>query len=570
MERAELLQQKLENWCAISIRALADQPSAHFRGRQLIINEHAIELRAPYLQLDVATNNVKELRGVPDAIAHRLCFNNPKIHADLLPNSSLQRLIFELLEQLRTESLTPIKLRGVPTNLRNRFLFWARQVAASSLVENDIGLLIYTLTVMAWSRLHTAPIPEQIEEVIEATRWGLAEKVGSLLRALKQHRSDQRTFANYALKIAQIIEDMTGKLIAEDASGATQKLTSLINDKTLNLSWLESDHQTIQAQLGVAEPDAIDHLNTEVNYAIFTREFDRECNVTSLIRNNQLNKLRIKLDKLIQERSVNTHRIARYLKQRIAHPITSGWLFGEEQGYLDAARLATLVTSPNERKLFRRESNQNNSHCAVCILVDNSGSMSHHNETVAVLIDTLAKSLEQAGIGSEILGFTTGDWNGGRSLQQWQKAGKPESVGRLNSLQHTIYKDSETPWRRARRAIAGLLRTDLFRESIDGEALQWASARLALRPEKRKILLVISDGSPLDTATIKHNGKHYLDFHLAHVTRTLEQRQDIQLCAIGVGLDMSTYYQRNLPIALNNELVTKDYLAIADLLATAK
>ncbi len=571
MERLEVLQQKLEHWCAASVRALSGQPTVHYRGHNLYLGEKHLALRAPYLHLDFSTHNAHQLRGVADAIALRLFYSDDVLHSSKSPESPLQQLVFELLEQLRTEALVPDKFVGMRKNLRNRFIFWATQASTSKLVENDIGLLIFALIVMAWSRLLSESIPEHIEDVIESTRWGLAESIGSQLRELKRIKHEQQAFAATALLVAKTISDMANEQSSngEDQEDAAAQLQKLADSKQLNLKWLENDSEQVQNQFGIMAPNALESIPDGFVYQVFTKEHDRELAVTQLIRTAQLRKFRLQLDKRIRQQSLNTHRVARYIKQLVASPTLSGWSFGQEQGYLDAARLTRLVTSPEERRLFRREDQRSESDCAISILIDNSGSMNHHNETVAALADNLAKALELASVRCEVLGFTTREWNGGQVTKDWLAAGSPDNPGRLNAIQHTVYKEFETPWRRSRPAIAGLLRTDLFRESVDGEALEWASQRLALRPESKKILIVISDGSPMDTATVSANHERYLDHHLAQVCRNIERRPDLKLCAIGVGLDLSAYYQHSMSITLDNELTTNDYLAMAELLHRA-
>jgi hypothetical protein len=283
----------------------------------------------------------------------------------------------------------------------------------------------------------------------------------------------------------------------------------------------------------------------------------------------KLAKRRALLDKRLRKQGVNADRLARYLKHLISSPDRAGWEFGLEEGYLDSARLASLITSPNDRRLFKKEQVQAASDCVVSILIDNSGSMNHHNDVVAAMIDTLARALELAQIKTEILGFTSTEWHGGRVLKEWAKAGKPESPGRLTSTCHNIYKAAETPWRRSRPAIAAMLKTDLFREGVDGEALEWAVARIEVRPEMKKIIIMVSDGSPMDTATHAANSDRYLDQHLSYVANAVQRRPDIQLCAFGVGLDLSAYYRESMEISLSDELGTQDFMGIADLLARA-
>lgn len=571
MERQEVLQQKLEQWCAASIRALAGEPTAQYRGRYLVLKDQPLVFQAPYLHLDLETHDETKLRGVADAIALRLRHSDQQLHVSLCPDNPIQRLVFELLEQLRTESLAPDNMPGMRGNLQRRFLYWANLAANSPLVENSVGLLIYTLNIMCWSRLLKLAIPETIEETIEATRWNLAETVGKPVRAMTMVTHSQQEFSEHALSIAHIVNAMI-----EDASGpddqpddVNQTARILSNAKLLNLQWLDADGLSLEQRFAVSSAKEISHPKKEYEYQVYNRAYDKEVRAEKIIRLAQLKKMRIQLDKHIRQQSINSHRVARYLQQLVASPAIAGWSFGEEEGYLDASRLARLVTSPNDHKLFRKLDHKPNADCIVSIVIDNSGSMTHHNMAIAAMVDTLAKVCELANIKSEVLGFTTVEWNGGKVAKEWASAGKPDNPGRLTSLCHTIYKAAETPWRRARPLIAGLLKSDNFREGIDGEALEWAVERIENRPETRKIIIMISDGSPMDSATHAANDERYLDQHLALVAAAVEARPDINLCALGVGLDLSTYYRESMSISVDSELFTKDFMAIADLIQRA-
>jgi cobaltochelatase CobT len=571
MERLEVLQQKLEQWCAASIRALAGEPTAHYRGHYLLLKEQPLLLCAPYLHLDLETHDAAKLRGVADAISLRLLHSDQQLHASLSPDNPIQRLVFELLEQLRTESLAPDNMPGMRTNLQRRFLYWANKAGSSALVENSVGLLIFTVNLMCWSRLLKLAIPETIEDTIEATRWKLAQTIGKPLRAMSSVTHSQQQFSEHALDIARIINTMI-----DDASQASDQdddvnktVRILSNAKFLNLQWLDADGLSLEQRFAISSAEKVSQTQSGFNYQVYNRAYDKEVKAERIIRIAQLKKMRIALDKHIRQQSVNSHRVARYLRQLVASPALAGWSFGEEEGYLDSARLARLVTSPNDRKLFRKLSHKPNSDCVVSIVIDNSGSMTHHNMAIAAMVDTLAKIFELANIKTDILGFTTVEWNGGKVAKEWARAGKPANPGRLTSLCHTIYKSAETPWRRARPAIAGLLKSDNFREGVDGEALEWAVKRIESRPEARKIVVMISDGSPMDTATHTANDDRYLDQHLAQVAAIVEARPDISLCALGVGLDLSAYYRESMSISVDNELLTKDFMAIADLIQRA-
>lgn len=571
MERHEVLQQKLEHWCATSVRALSNQPSVHFRSHHLIVDDKPFILQAPYLQLDFSTRDSKKLRGVADSIALRLLHSDFEEHQERLPESVVEKIIFEQLEQLRSESLASASLPGMHTNLHTRFLYWAKQVAASPLVENSIGVLLFTVIIVSWSRLHAQAIPEQIEEQIEATRWGFNDEIKHHLFRLSKCRYDQGQFAGHALAIAKEVSLMIDSSNPDQSDYTALKgsVRELAKSKNTNIQWLEIDGSSLEQHYGISRAQEISKTEQVSDYKIYTRAYDKVVSAGKTIRAAQLAKLREQLDKRIRKQSVNTNRVARYIKQLLSSPQRGGWEFAQEEGYLDAARLAKLLTSPEDRRLFKHEQTSAASDCVVSIVVDNSGSMNHHNDVMAALVDTFVKALEMADVKTEVLGFTTTEWNGGRVLKEWTKAGKPENPGRLTSTCHTVYKAAETPLRRARPAIAGMLKTDLFREGVDGEALQWALERIEKRPEKDKIVMMISDGSPMDTATHAANSERYLDQHLSYVANSIERRPDVRLCALGVGLDLSAYYRESMSISLNDELKTKDFLAMVGLLKHA-
>ena len=425
MERHEVLQQKLEHWCAASIRAIANQATVHYRGHQLVIDDKPLGIQAPHLQLDLATHDNTKLRGVADGIALRLIHSEQDMHGQLKPVSELQQLVFELLEQLRCEALAPERMPGMRANLRQRYLYWANQAAASKLVENSVGLLIFSIAIVSWSRLQKEIIPALIEDLIEGTRFSFSSNLREYLSAMVKSKHDQRGFAEHALQIAAEIELMVESVASDEGadSQALQNLKKLLNSAVLGSQWFDSDASKLQAGLAegfaVSQVSTIDSASSDFEYQIYCRDYDKVVIATESIRPAQLAKLRTQLDKRLRQQSVNVHRVGRYLQQLISQPKLSGWSFGEEEGYLDAARLSRLHCSPDEIRLFRKEQSKPASDCIVSILIDNSGSMTHHNEAIAALVDTLAKALELAQITTELLGFTTNEWNGGQVLKQW-------------------------------------------------------------------------------------------------------------------------------------------------------
>src|SRR5690606_12580221 len=251
---------------------------------------------------------------------------------------------------------------------------------------------------------------------------------------------------------------------------------------------------------------------------------------------------------------VNAARLARTLRAVLAQPQRNGWRFGEEEGVIDGRRLAQLISSPAERRLFRRDQLTPVSNATVTFLIDCSGSMRRHSITLATMMDIFMRALGQAGVPTEILGFTTQAWNGGRAAHDWLARGRPAMLGRLNEVCHLVFKDVDTPWRRARTDIVAMMKPDLYREGIDGEAVQWACERLLERDHERRILVLVSDGCPMDSASNRVNDDYYLDNHLLSVERHYTETAAVEVIGLGVGLDLSPYYSRSITADLSEGL----------------
>jgi cobaltochelatase CobT len=329
---------------------------------------------------------------------------------------------------------------------------------------------------------------------------------------------------------------------ADDAREPDDALTSFS-------LWVDFD-ATSDADLGAPAPTQGSRAPGEPagGYRAYTTQYDCEIRPATRVREALLHDYRKRLDERIAACGINVARLARVLQMAIAVPQRDGWRFGEEDGRIDGRRLAQVVSSPAERRVFRRERWQPRGDCVVGFLIDCSGSMKAHIESVAMMVDLLARACDEAGIATEVLGFTTLAWNGGRARADWLADGRPPHPGRLNETCHMVFKSADERWRRARAGIAALLKADLFREGVDGEAVEWACTRLASRAEARRILVAISDGSPMDTATAQTNDAFYLDHHLLEVVARHEAARDVDVIGLGVGLDLSRYYRHCLAI----------------------
>jgi len=561
-------QQETEELCAGAIRALSGSASIRYRGRRLHDGHRPLPIHASHLQPDAALQDLPSLRGAADSVALRLLHTDAALHKSLCPPEPVARLVFELLEQLRVETLAPEHHAGVIANLRHRFTAWSHAFYDSGLAEGASGLLLYTVFQMCWSRLTARPVLEKTEDFIEATRWSVSSQLSGDLAGLRRHRADQAAFARHALAIAHAVDAMlkeaqTAQDGQQDAAGdaKAQAAFKLLLD-------FDSDNDNIPEAAPLGDSRAFS--DGAGGYKAYSTSYDREEPAGELVRRALLLDYRERMDGRIASLGINTARLARRFTQLLAVPQRDGWSFGEEEGYIDGRRLAQLISSPSERRLFRKEQFLPQADCLVTFLVDCSGSMKTHAESVAVLLDILLRALDQAGITTELLGFTTGAWNGGRVKRDWMRARSPANPGRLNELVHMVFKDGQTSWRRARPDIAALLKADLYREGVDGEAVDWACTRMLARPEQRRILLVVSDGCPMDTATNLANDEFYLAQHLKQVVARREAQGAVEICGLGLGLDLGAYYSRSLattlPASLNNELFSE----IAQLLGGRK
>lgn len=298
-----------------------------------------------------------------------------------------------------------------------------------------------------------------------------------------------------------------------------------------------------------------DDFNEKVDYRIFTQEFDEEIHAEELCDEAELDRLRAFLDKQLAHLQGAVGRLANRLQRRLMAQQNRSWDFDLEEGYLDPARLVRLIIDPMQPLSFKKERDTKFRDTVVSLVIDNSGSMRGRPITVAATCaDILARTLERSGVKVEILGFTTKAWKGGQSREQWLASGKPASPGRLNDLRHIIYKSADAPWRRARRNLGLMMREGLLKENIDGEALMWAHNRLIGRPEQRKIMMMISDGAPVDDSTLSVNPGNYLERHLRAVIEQIETRSPVELLAIGIGHDVTRYYRRAVTIVDADEL----------------
>ncbi|MCH8105445.1 MAG: cobalt chelatase [Proteobacteria bacterium] len=570
MHFSEKQKQQVEELCGASIRALTGLCELHHRGKTLFLAGKRVRFGALHLQPDPLESDFRSHRGAADGIALRLKHSDQELHLSLSPKLPLAKLIFDLLEQLRVESLVSDQHPGIKVNLLYQFREWSMRFHQAKHTESQPGILIYTIAQLAWSRLSGNPTLEATDDLIEATRASITPIIGHELTGLKRDRHDQNAFAQHALSIAQIVDN---SLRASSEKNADQQNEQAEIYKALSRMSIALDFSDVFDDSNIATiitGDSKVLSDQPLGYRVFTRRYDTEIKASSQVRKDELREFRERLDRLIHAQGINIPRLSRQISNLLAVPGRDGWLFGEEEGLIDGRRLSLVVSSPAERRVFLRDRYRFKNDCLVSFLIDCSGSMKKHIDSIAMLVDIFGRALDQADISSEILGFTTRSWNGGRAFKEWVSQGRPTNPGRLAEQCHLVYKNADTSWRKSRRSIAALLKSSPFREGIDGEAVDWACDRMLRHGEQRKILIVISDGSPMDSATHQANDAYYLDNHLKQVVEKYDKNSSIEIYGLGVGLSLTPYYRHCLAVDLGESLSNSVFRQILQMIEHAK
>lgn len=537
-------QRRIRELCAATLRALSKDPKVHVRQQWFFSGNQPLVHLAPHLQT-LPKEKLQYLRGLADGLALRIQHSDPKLHQQLMPEGPVARLIFDWLESLRTESLVPTNLPGSRHNLLTRFYYWSAGFHHAGHTDSQLGILMYTVAQMCWSRLMEAPpLPETLD-YIEHTRAALAEPLGPFIYELKHRRDDQEAYAETALEIAAFVADSveSAQAAQEDTKDQdTEDEEEQLDDFALIL---DMDFDEVMGGDIVAHTQSLTLEQHQGKYRVFTREFDAVTYPARTVRDALLREYRQEINELISHQHIQFNLLVERIRQALLDELDSQWLWDQEEGLIDGRRLSQIVSSPTERRLFRQPQPRLVSDCCVTFLVDCSGSMKAHATTITLMLDLLSYALERAGAQTEVLGFTTGAWNGGRAYRRWRATGRKPQPGRLNEVEHRIFKEANQSWRQANLDLMALMKLDLYREGVDGEAIEWACERLLENDAERKILFVLSDGSPMDSSTQLENDEHYLTSHLVQVVNHYLQ-QDIEICAIGIGLDLSQLYRDSL------------------------
>lgn len=535
------------------------------------------------------------VRGHADALALAKACHNPKIHRFLRPSGGDAQAIFEAVERVRVEAIGARRMQGVARNLQAKWQDRYKDGEFDRFSTTEDAPLSEALSLILREHLLNAKTPKRVMPMVDAWRPFVEQHGEQLLQELDGQLEDQesfgRTIRSLLTNMDLLDEELDGDEIeGEDSDEDRQQQAGDDNEQDENLEdHAEGDQQQDgDAQQGEGEdgdemnpqdlpdneapgmempgdmhlPDAPPPPNISVldlpeafGYRAFTMNHDEVINANELCEPIELERLRGFLDKQLANSSSVISRLANRLQRRLMAQQNRHWEFDLEEGVLDTARLTRLVTDPLSPLSFKVESDTEFRDTVVTLLIDNSGSMRGRPILIAACsADILARTLERCGVKVEILGFTTRAWKGGHSREDWLKADKPNDPGRLNDLRHIVYKSADNPWRRSRRNLGLMMREGILKENIDGEALVWAHSRLLARPEQRRILMMISDGAPVDDSTLSVNSGGYLESHLRHVIEEIETKSPVELLAIGIGHDVTRYYRRAVTISDVEEL----------------
>jgi cobaltochelatase CobT len=593
---------------AEATRALANEPDLGVTYTSDPPGQSNDTLRLPQISRRMTRNEVVLARGAADASALRLRFHDDAQHARYAPPGETARAIYEAVESARCEALGARAMPGVAQNLDARMSDQARRRGFGDVTQRADAPLADAAAYALRELMTGRATPEICENVRDLWRDFLDERAAEALPKLAEAADDQAAFARLT---RDLIADLGyGDQLGDDPDAeddeqeeeqgeddqpddAPQDGSDEDQEQDQDQEQSAEDQQSQQAQQAAADmsfedmEDADDEADAaedeegdlpppppppfsdaSADYRAFRTDADEVIKAEELCDEAELERLRAHLDKQLEPLKGAVARLANRLQRRLQAQQNRSWEFDREEGILDAGRLARVVANPTTPLSFKVEKQAQFRDTVVTLLLDNSGSMRGRPISIAAITaDILARTLERCQVKVEVLGFTTRQWKGGQAREAWLKEGRPANPGRLNDLRHIIYKSADAPWRRTRANLGLMMREGLLKENIDGEAVEWAHRRLTGRSEARKILVVISDGAPVDDSTLSVNPSNYLERHLRDVIAMIERRGAVELIAIGIGHDVGRYYARAVTITDAEQLagaLTEQLAALFD------
>ncbi len=549
---------KQEVYSAV-IRSLSGVLTANIRDWQLFIGSKPFGRISPHLSLEEINQADLNPRGVLDGIALRLKHSDYDLHLSLSPLGQIESLIFEVLEQIRVESLCPKNLIGMQSNLQSHFMSWLEKFISRGGVEGSIGLLLISIFAIVWMSLNNKSIDQLMQDMIEATRNGLAKEIGPLLIQLKFNKAHQKSYSKTSLQIVKLASNLIENEYSNIPSIRTKRKNK--SDALLKLDWippLENDFadNSNQTRLTISEKtNLLKHSLS--NYQVFNKTYDVEIKAQKKIKSEQLLQYRKTLDDEVSKHKIPWSKLAHLYQQIFLSNYRNRWQTTETEGLIDRRFLIRSVTSPLYPVIYKTSSLGQKSGAKISFLIDCSGSMKEQRLFMASCIDSLVRILDQIGVQTEVLGYTTNAWHGGRVFKEWRKLGFPQNPGRLNERAHWIFKDFNVNWKKSRGGIAALLRPEIYAESLDGEALEWAVGRMQITntSEIFNHIILFSDGCPMDRATIEANGENFLKNHLIDVISWCNIHPNLSLSGCGLGHEIKSTFKNFLSWDINKNSI---------------
>ncbi|MFN3475689.1 MAG: cobaltochelatase subunit CobT [Blastomonas sp.] len=577
----------LKNVLAGTARAIAHQPEVEVAFTADPPSQSGNKLRVPMPGRKLPADQVAETRGFADLYALRLKHHNAAQHNANAPKEAVARAAFDAVEQVRIEALGTRSMSGLGANLDAALEMRMRSDPISRATRVDEVPLSTALGLIVRERLTGKPMPAGSVAGVDLVREWIEDKGGEDIDNLALSLDDQSAFAALATRLLEHLDLTEGQMDEEDSQddgddddsseegepedqdgeqdGSDQGQTEARGEEQTgeNEDGDQSETEGEMEQGDDGDPGEMGDdgmmptrpnrpwtdLPSDFEYKAWSTRFDEVVEATDLCDEDELLRLRAYLDLQLAHLQGAVTKLANRLQRRLMAQQSRSWDFDQEEGMLDAARLARVVVAPGHSLSYKIERETDFRDTVVTLLIDNSGSMRGRPISIAAIsADIMARTLERCGVKTEILGFTTKAWKGGQCREDWLAQGRPQLPGRLNDLRHIVYKKADEPWRRARKNLGLMMREGLLKENIDGEALLWAHNRLLARHEERRVLMVISDGAPVDDSTLSVNHGAYLEQHLRKVIDWIERMSPVQLIAIGIGHDVTRYYKRAVTI----------------------
>ncbi len=591
-KRQESPTEPLKRALTSTIRSIAADAEIHVEYGATKPSQSGRTVSLPEPSRIPSPEEIAVLRGWADSFALKAAAHDSKIHKRLSPQAGAARSVFEAVERARVEAIGALRMPGVAENLAAKISSQYRHPRFQDIQDQNDAPLEDALALLVRERLTGMAPPQSAQHVVEAWRMYVDDRCSELFKEMPEHINDQEAFGKMMrsiLRLLDLADDMTEGEPQDEEEGQDESEDGGEQNEEEKEEGATGESEDAEQQMTEGEPgeydDTEEYASTDMReadpdgdeeaeapdqwrpnvsvldnpeaygYNVYSKTEDEEINAEDLSTPDELERLRAFLDKELRNLSGAVSRLANRLQRRLLAQQNRAWEFDLEEGMLDSARLPRIIIDPMHPLSFKHERDMEFRDTVVSLVIDNSGSMRGRPIMVAATCaDILARTLERCGVKVEILGFTTKAWKGGQAREAWLASGKPGNPGRLNDLRHIIYKTADTPWRRAKRNLALMMREGLLKENIDGEALAWAHKRLLGRREHRRILMMISDGAPVDDSTLSVNSGNYLELHLRQVIKEIETRSPIELIAIGIGHDVTRYYRRAVTINDPSEL----------------